>query len=131
MRESYLEPPEQVSSAIKDPDDPRITRVGRLLRRWSIDELPQFINVLRGDMSLVGPRPEEKWIVEMYSDVYRKRLVVKPGITGPMQIAGRGGLSAEERVELDLDYVQNYSLRKDIMILLKTIPAIISGDGAF
>jgi lipopolysaccharide/colanic/teichoic acid biosynthesis glycosyltransferase/glycosyltransferase involved in cell wall biosynthesis len=111
-------------------DDPRLTPVGRYLRRWSLDELPQFWNVLRGDMSLIGPRPEESWLVARYSDWHRRRLAVKPGITGPMQINGRGDLPLDERVRLELDYIENYSLWRDLVILAKTIPAVIKGTGA-
>ena len=112
-------------------EDPRITRVGRHLRRWSIDELPQFFNVLRGDMSLVGPRPEEVRIAQHYDDWQRLRLRAKPGITGPAQVSGRADLSLAERVRLEVDYIDNYSLCKDVMILLKTIPSVIRGDGAY
>lgn len=115
----------------KVPNDPRVTRVGRVLRRTSLDEAPQFFNVLRGDMSLVGPRPEEEQMVALYSDEQRRRLAVKPGITGPMQINGRGDLTLQERLRLELDYIDNYSLRRDITIMLRTIPAIMRGDGAY
>ncbi len=117
--------------AVKIPDDPRVTRLGRTLRRWSLDELPQLWNVLRGEMSLVGPRPEQVSVVEEYSDWHRQRLAVKPGLTGPMQVSGRGLLSLDERVQLELDYIQNYSLWRDIEILIRTIPAMLSGRGAF
>ncbi len=115
----------------KAPDDPRVTRLGRFLRRWSLDELPQFWNVLAGDMSLVGPRPEELEVVADYSDWHRARLAVKPGLTGPMQVNGRGDLPLDERVRLELDYIEHYSVWKDCQILLKTIPAVIRGDGAY
>jgi lipopolysaccharide/colanic/teichoic acid biosynthesis glycosyltransferase/GT2 family glycosyltransferase len=115
----------------KIPQDPRTTRVGKFLRRWSIDEVPQFWNVLQGEMSLVGPRPEETWLVARYNDEQRQRLAVKPGLTGPMQIAGRGELSLSARIKLELEYIQNYSLKKDLDILFKSIPAIIRGKGAF
>lgn len=114
----------------KIPNDPRVTRVGRLLRRMSVDELPQFWNVLKGEMSLVGPRPEELWVVAGYNDDQRKRLAAKPGLTGPMQVAGRGELDMEARLALEIDYIKNYSLLKDLGILLKTIPAVLSGKGA-
>jgi lipopolysaccharide/colanic/teichoic acid biosynthesis glycosyltransferase len=107
-----------------------VTRVGRLLRRTSLDEAPQFYNVLRGDMSLVGPRPEEMRVVQLYHDDQRRRLAVKPGMTGPMQVSGRGDLAFAERLQLEMDYIENYSLRRDLEILLRTFPAIFHGDGA-
>ncbi len=117
--------------AFKIPDDPRVTRLGRFMRRWSLDELPQLWNVLRGDMSLVGPRPEEPRIVALYSDWHRQRLAVKPGLTGPMQVSGRGSLSLDERVRLELDYIEHYSLGRDLSILLRSVTAVLSGDGAY
>jgi lipopolysaccharide/colanic/teichoic acid biosynthesis glycosyltransferase/glycosyltransferase involved in cell wall biosynthesis len=111
-------------------NDPRLTRVGKALRRWSLDELPQFWNVLRGDMSLIGPRPEESRIARHYNDWHRRRLAVKPGLTGPMQVNGRGDLPLDTRVRLELEYIEHYSLWRDLVILAKTIPAIIKGDGA-
>jgi lipopolysaccharide/colanic/teichoic acid biosynthesis glycosyltransferase len=116
--------------AYKIPSDPRITRVGRFLRRWSLDELPQLINILAGDMSLVGPRPEQVWVVEQYCQEQKKRLFVKPGLTGPMQINGRGLLATDERARLELDYVEHGSLSRDLLILIRTIPEVISGRGA-
>lgn len=112
-------------------DDPRVTRIGRWLRRTSLDELPQLINVLRGEMSLVGPRPEQVDLVEHYDAWQAQRLLVKPGVTGSMQVSGRGDLPLEERVKLELAYIENYSLWEDIKLLLKTIPAIVSGKGAY
>jgi lipopolysaccharide/colanic/teichoic acid biosynthesis glycosyltransferase len=119
------------SSSLKVQDDPRITPAGRVLRRWSIDEIPQFWNVLCGDMSMVGPRPEEGWIVDLYNDEQLQRLKVKPGITGPMQINGRGELDIDARLALELNYIENFSIWNDLIILLKTIPALISGKGAY
>jgi lipopolysaccharide/colanic/teichoic acid biosynthesis glycosyltransferase len=115
----------------KLPNDPRVTRVGRFLRRWSLDELPQLWNVLKGEMSLVGPRPEELWVVAQYTDEQRKRLGVKPGMTGPMQVNGRGMLDMEARLALELEYIQNYSLLTDLRLLLRTAPAVLRGKGAF
>jgi len=112
-------------------EDPRVTRIGHWLRRTSLDELPQLINVLRGEMSLVGPRPEQVDLVEHYDAWQAQRLLVKPGITGSMQVSGRGDLSLDERVKLDLAYIENYSLWEDVRLLLKTIPAILSGRGAY
>jgi lipopolysaccharide/colanic/teichoic acid biosynthesis glycosyltransferase/glycosyltransferase involved in cell wall biosynthesis len=111
-------------------EDPRVTRIGALLRRSSLDEVPQFWNVLRGEMSLVGPRPEEECIVALYNDYQRRRLSVKPGLTGPMQISGRGDLPFHERLRLELDYIDHYSLWRDVEILLRTFPAVWAGRGA-
>jgi lipopolysaccharide/colanic/teichoic acid biosynthesis glycosyltransferase/glycosyltransferase involved in cell wall biosynthesis len=126
-----INPDELPEPAFKLRQDPRVTRVGKFLRRWSLDEIPQLWNVLCGEMSLVGPRPEESWLVARYNDAQRQRLAVKPGLTGPMQISGRGALDFKTRLELELDYIQNYSLRKDFWIILKSIPAVINGKGAY
>jgi lipopolysaccharide/colanic/teichoic acid biosynthesis glycosyltransferase len=115
----------------KLPNDPRVTRVGRLLRRSSLDETPQFYNVLRGEMSLVGPRPEAAPVVALYVDHQRRRLAVKPGLTGPMQVNGRGNLSLTERLQLEIDYIEHYSLVRDLSILVRTLPAILRGNGAY
>jgi lipopolysaccharide/colanic/teichoic acid biosynthesis glycosyltransferase/GT2 family glycosyltransferase len=117
--------------AFKLRDDPRITRLGHFLRRFSLDELPQLINVLRGEMSLVGPRPEEAAIVARYTDDQRRRLMVRPGMTGPMQVSGRGDLPFEARLALELDYIERYSLRRDLSIIWRTLPAVLRGDGAY
>ncbi|OGO14583.1 MAG: hypothetical protein A2032_04455 [Chloroflexi bacterium RBG_19FT_COMBO_49_13] len=114
--------------AFKIPNDPRVTHVGRYLRRWSLDELPQFWNVLKGDMSLVGPRPEEIQIVELYNDYQRQRFMVKPGMTGPMQVNGRGGLDFDQRLQLELDYLKNYTLLEDIKLIFKTFSAVLTGE---
>jgi len=111
--------------------DPRVTRVGRFLRRFSLDELPQLVNVLRGEMSIVGPRPEEIEVVKRYRPEHRFRLDVKPGMTGPMQVYGRGDLTFSERLAVELDYVENPSLGRDLRILLQTIPAALRGRGAY
>lgn len=111
--------------------DPRVTRVGRFLRRTSIDELPQFWNVFRGSMSLVGPRPEQESIVAMYDERQRARLAVKPGLTGPMQVYGRGDLSFEERLSMERDYLDNISIGGDLAILIRTPRAVLRGDGAY
>jgi lipopolysaccharide/colanic/teichoic acid biosynthesis glycosyltransferase len=118
-------------SAAKPTYDPRVTRIGRLLRRTSLDELPQLFNVVRGEMSLVGPRmisPEE---ASLYGKWQFNLLTVKPGITGPWQTRGRGTLSYEERVRLSMDYIRNYSIWVDLEILLRTVPSVISGRGAY
>jgi exopolysaccharide biosynthesis polyprenyl glycosylphosphotransferase len=111
--------------------DPRVTKVGAWLRRWSLDELPQLFNVLTGDMSLVGPRPALPLEVARYGDHMRRRLVVKPGITGLWQVSGRSGLPWEEAFRLDLRYVDNWSLALDLQILWKTWSAVIQGSGAY
>jgi exopolysaccharide biosynthesis polyprenyl glycosylphosphotransferase len=111
--------------------DPRVTRLGRLLRRFSLDELPQLFNVLKGDMSLVGPRPEELQLVERYGPEHRFRLEVKPGMTGPMQVCGRGELTFAERLAVEHDYIEHMTLARDLRILLLTIPVGLSGNGAF
>ena len=110
--------------------DPRATRVGRIIRRFSIDELPQIVNVLRGDMSIVGPRPEQADLVERYTPEHRVRLQVKPGMTGPMQVYGRGELSLEERVAVERDYIENMSLGRDLRILAMTVAPVLTGRGA-
>jgi exopolysaccharide biosynthesis polyprenyl glycosylphosphotransferase len=113
-------------------DDPRVTRVGKLLRRWSLDELPQLLNVIRGEMSLVGPRPPLPEEVEAYEqDWHFDRLEVLPGITGLWQVSGRSNLSFDDYIRLDLNYVENWSIGFDLFILLKTIPALLSRKGAW
>jgi lipopolysaccharide/colanic/teichoic acid biosynthesis glycosyltransferase len=112
-------------------EDPRVTRLGRRLRRFSLDELPQLVNVLRGDMSIVGPRPEQMELVDRYRPEHRFRLDVKPGMTGPMQINGRGELTFSERLAVELDYVENVSLARDLRILLETVPSTLRGTGAW
>jgi len=111
-------------------DDPRITRLGRFLRRWSLDELPQLWNVARGDMSIVGPRPPLPQEVERYDHNVRRRLLVKPGLTGLWQVGGRSGLPWDEAVRLDLYYVENWSLSMDAMIIGKTVSAVLRRHGA-
>ena len=111
--------------------DPRITTVGRFIRRFSIDELPQIINVLRGELSLVGPRPPLPQEVKQYGEWEMKRMNVKQGITGLWQISGRSELSFEEMARLDLYYIQNWSIEMDIKIILKTFPTILLGKGAY
>jgi len=117
--------------AFKIPDDPRVTRSGRWLRRTSIDELPQLWNVLRGDMSLVGPRPEEESVVALYDERQRGRLAIKPGLTGPMQVYGRSDLTFEERLAMERDYLDNLSIVTDLAILMRTPGAIVRGEGAY
>ncbi|MET0557114.1 MAG: sugar transferase, partial [Solirubrobacterales bacterium] len=116
--------------AFKIPDDPRVTRSGRTLRRFSIDELPQLWNVFRGEMSWVGPRPEEESVVALYDERQRSRLAIKPGVTGPMQVYGRSDLTFEERLAMERDYLDNLSLLTDLAILLRTPRAVVRGEGA-
>jgi exopolysaccharide biosynthesis polyprenyl glycosylphosphotransferase len=121
---------------LRDPvfklsDDPRVTTVGRVLRRLSLDELPQLWNVLRGEMSIVGPRPEQIELVERYRPEHRFRLSVKPGITGPMQVFGRGNLTFHERLAVELDYIENVSLARDLRIIAETVPVTLRGSGAY
>ena len=111
--------------------DPRVTRFGAFLRRTSLDELPQFFNVLKGEMSLVGPRPELQFIVEHYEPWQRQRLAVPPGITGWWQVSGRSDLPMHLNTQFDLYYIRNYSLWLDVKILLRTIGVVITGQGAY
>jgi lipopolysaccharide/colanic/teichoic acid biosynthesis glycosyltransferase len=116
----------------KIPEDPRVTRAGRFLRRWSLDELPQLLNVIRGDMSLVGPRPFFECDLAAYDDHHFLRLAVKPGVTGLWQIRGRSSIvDFEEVVRLDRDYVENWSLGRDLAILFATLPAVVKRTGAY
>jgi len=117
--------------AFKIQDDPRVTPSGRWLRRTSIDELPQLLNVLRGQMSLVGPRPEEESVVALYDERQRSRLAIKPGMTGPMQVYGRSDLTFEERLAMERDYLDNLSLLTDLGILMRTPRAMVRGEGAY
>ncbi|WP_344329696.1 sugar transferase [Aeromicrobium halocynthiae] len=115
----------------KKVDDPRVTPVGRFLRRYSIDELPQFINVLRGEMSVVGPRPPLRSEVDLYDDTVRRRLLVKQGITGLWPVSGRSDLSWEDSVRLDLTYVENWSMLRDLHIMARTAKAVLFARGAY
>jgi lipopolysaccharide/colanic/teichoic acid biosynthesis glycosyltransferase len=111
-------------------NDPRVTRVGRVLRRLSIDELPQLWNVVRGDMSLVGPRPAIGYEVEMYAPRHFRRLAAKPGITGLWQVSGRSHIGFEEMVEIDCEYIGRRSLLMDLALLVRTLPVVLSMRGA-
>ena len=115
----------------KMKNDPRITRIGRFIRKYSIDELPQLFNVLEGSMSLVGPRPPLPMEVAQYTLDERKRLHIKPGITCIWQVSGRSDIPFKKQVQLDEQYIKNHGLFMDIVILLKTIPAILTGKGAY
>jgi len=133
--ESELENLRELNEAsgplFKIRDDPRQTRVGRFIRRTSLDELPQFFNVLRGEMSLVGPRPGLPSEVTRYQDWQRRRLEVQPGMTGLWQVRGRSDLTFDEMVMLDIYYGENWSLGTDVAILVRTIPLALFGDGAY
>ena len=115
----------------KIPEDPRVTRVGRVLRRLSLDELPQLVNVLRGQMSLVGPRPLPLRDHAMLDDWHKARYLVLPGMTGLWQISGRSGLEFDDLVRLDFTYIENWSIWSDISIIVRTIPAVLTGRGAY
>jgi lipopolysaccharide/colanic/teichoic acid biosynthesis glycosyltransferase len=112
-------------------DDPRVTRVGGLLRRFSLDEVPNLVNVLRGELAIVGPRPTLAAQVELYTERQRRRLEVKPGITGWAQVNGRAGIPWEERIELDVWYVDNRSLALDLRILARTARLLLTGHGLY
>ena len=119
------------NEAPESKNDERVTRIGKVLRRFSLDELPQFINILKGEMSVVGPRPEMPFVVKKYTHWERKRLEIKPGLTGLWQILGRKDLPLSENLEYDFYYINNQSFILDIVIILKTIPIIIQGRGAY
>jgi lipopolysaccharide/colanic/teichoic acid biosynthesis glycosyltransferase len=133
LKEKLLQENEHGQEGItfKIKHDPRITRVGRVIRKYSIDEFPQFFNVLRGDMSLVGPRPALPHEVAQYKALHLRRLLVKPGITCLWQVGGRSNIDFEGQVRLDLDYIASESLTQDLKLLLKTIPAVLRGEGAY
>lgn len=121
----------KAGKAYKIEKDPRVTPIGRFLRRTSLDELPQFFNVLKGDMSVVGPRPPIPYELKYYKDWHFKRLEAKPGITGLWQVSGRTLLPFDEMVRLDIEYTRRRSFALDLYILIKTIPAMIAGKGAY
>lgn len=129
--ESLLVQNEGAGLLFKMRDDPRVTRVGKVLRRYSIDELPQFINVLRGEMSVVGPRPPLRREAENYDGRVKRRLLVRPGVTGLWQVSGRSDLSWDESVRLDLSYVENWSMISDVLIIGKTVKAVLASEGAY
>jgi lipopolysaccharide/colanic/teichoic acid biosynthesis glycosyltransferase len=112
-------------------NDPRITRIGKFLRRTSLDEVPQFLNIIKGDMALIGPRPEMQFIVKKYDEMQKCRLLVLPGLTGLWQILGRKDLPLHENAEYDYYYILHQSLALDLIISLKTVSVIISGKGAY
>lgn len=131
-RQAELEAQNEADGAVfKIKEDPRITRIGHFIRKWSIDELPQLINVLKGEMSLVGPRPLPMRDFERMSELHKKRLAAIPGMSGYWQISGRSNLSFDDMVKLDLYYIENWSLSFDIKIILKTIGAVLRKEGAY
>jgi lipopolysaccharide/colanic/teichoic acid biosynthesis glycosyltransferase len=130
-RELLEEHNEASGPIFKIRSDPRLTRVGRVIRRFSLDELPQLVNVLRGEMSLIGPRPPIPEEVERYEEWHLKRLEVSPGMTGLWQVSGRSELDFDEMVMYDLYYIEHWSLSLDLRILLRTIPTVVTGGGAF
>lgn len=141
FRSMYVRADKEVTSLIsanggnplffKLKDDPRVTPVGRFLRKYSLDELPQFFNVLLRDMSVVGPRPQVRREVHSYDGIMRRRLLVRPGITGLWQVSGRSDLSPEESVELDISYVENWSMLLDLRIIARTVRIVAKGEGAY
>jgi lipopolysaccharide/colanic/teichoic acid biosynthesis glycosyltransferase len=122
---------EAKGAAFKIRDDPRVTPFGRFLRRWSLDELPQLVNVLKGDMSLVGPRPLPLRDFKRMGELHKRRLAAVPGMTGLWQISGRSNLPFEEMVRLDLFYIENWSLSFDVKIILRTLGAVLRREGAY
>ncbi|MCR5100124.1 MAG: sugar transferase [Butyrivibrio sp.] len=122
---------EQTGHAFKIKNDPRITKVGHFIRKYSIDELPQLINIIKGDMSIVGPRPILLNQMEECNPYEKQRLIVKPGLTCYWQVSGRANIKWEEWVELDLKYIRDMSIRKDIELIIRTIPAVFDSEGAY
>lgn len=122
---------EQSGPIFKIKKDPRITKVGSILRKTSLDEFPQLLNIIRGEMSLIGPRPALPSEVEKYSDYQKKRLSVKPGCTGLWQVSGRSNLNFDQMLQLDLEYIENYGALTDIKIFFKTFKIILTREGAY
>jgi lipopolysaccharide/colanic/teichoic acid biosynthesis glycosyltransferase len=131
LQEKLEERNEASGALFKMRDDPRVTRFGRVLRRLSLDEIPQIANVLRGEMSLVGPRPLPLRDYQQLEDWHRARYAVLPGMTGLWQISGRSGLTFDDLVRLDFTYIENWSIWLDISIIAKTIPAVLTRRGAY
>ena len=129
--EKMQEQNEQTGHAFKIKDDPRVTHVGKFIRRFSIDELPQLFNIIKGDMSVVGPRPILYEQMEACNAYEKQRLIVKPGLTCYWQVCGRAKIKWEQWVELDLKYIQDMSVKKDIELILRTFPAVFGQDGAY
>lgn len=131
MHQSLLEKNELDGPAFKLKNDPRVTKVGRFIRRTSLDELPQLVNILKGEMSFVGPRPLPTYETAQCNDYQKQRLLVKPGLTCYWQCSGRNNVSFDEWIELDLKYIKEASLWTDFKIMCKTVVSVISGDGAY
>ncbi|MFD7319700.1 sugar transferase [Streptomyces sp. NPDC059875] len=131
QRSAYLDLNECAGPLFKIRHDPRVTPVGHVLRKWSIDELPQLLNVIHGEMSLVGPRPPLPEECEQYGPRERQRLLVKPGITCIWQVSGRSDVAFAEQVRMDLDYIANWDLVMDIRLLIRTVPAVLEHRGAY
>ena len=119
------------SLVFQDKDDPRITKIGGFLRRTSLDELPQLVNVLIGNMTLVGPRPEIPAVADLYNDKQKLRLYIKPGVTGLAQVSGRGEIELDKTIEFDLEYIMNFSIWLDVEILFRTIRTVFKKEGAY
>jgi len=130
-KEALTELNEKEGPIFKIKDDPRLTRVGKVIRRLSLDELPQLINVLRGEMSLVGPRPPLREEVDEYQAWHKQRLLVRGGITGLWQVSGRSDLTFDEQALLDIYYIENWSISLDLRILIQTIPYALFARGAY
>lgn len=131
LRTSLAADADITGPVFKMREDPRVTRIGRLLRKYSIDELPQLVNVLAGQMSIVGPRPPLPEEVEMYEPWHMRRLTIKPGLTCIWQVSGRTLIPFDRWVQMDIEYIENQSLWLDLKLMLLTIPAVISGRGAY
>jgi lipopolysaccharide/colanic/teichoic acid biosynthesis glycosyltransferase len=131
QRNALLEHNEMDGPVFKMRDDPRLTRVGRVLRKYSLDELPQLVHVIRGDMSLVGPRPPLPEEVAAYGMWERQRLLVKPGITCIWQVSGRSDVDFQTWVAMDIEYIRTWRLRLDLALLARTVPAVLAGEGAY
>ena len=129
LKVSLLEQNEQTGPVFKITNDPRVTRIGRFLRKSSFDELPQFFNVIRGEMSVVGPRPPISSEVEKYEQLQKRRLTTKPGITCTWQVSGRNNIPFNQWVKLDLEYIENRSLTRDLGLIFKTVKVIFIGTG--
>ncbi|USL33093.1 sugar transferase [Bacillus sp. PK9-021] len=131
LLENLLEQNETTGAMFKMKNDPRVTKIGSFIRKTSIDELPQLINVLKGEMSLVGPRPPLKREVEVYTPYQKQRLLIQPGCTGLWQVSGRSNIGFEDMVELDLKYIIERNIFKDILIIIKTVLLVFNKNGAY